>query len=146
MAIGYTKTASNMYPGIFVTGRNSGDPAGTLQSEVQLRAGQLPYDDFLNPPHRWGDYTGMTNDPNGRDFWYLGQYSKNAGHPNTRWGTYIGCFQPSSCFPPQSPSQQFTNSQITIPLGVEPQQFIPIIHHSDPPPVLPCGYSISPIE
>ena len=137
MAVGYTKTSTNMYPGIFVTGRNSGDPAGTLQSEVQLRAGQLEYKDFLGSPFRWGDYTGMTNDPNGRDFWYLGEYSKNTGDTPANWGTYIGCFRPTSCSPPQSSTPQSPLLQ-----GLDIQAYLPMINNY----VLvvpPCGYSIN---
>ena len=65
-----------MFPGVFVTGRENGDPAGTVQSEVQLKAGEIAYTAFDGSPHRWGDYTGMTIDPNGSTFWYLGEYSK----------------------------------------------------------------------
>lgn len=97
MAIGYTKSSASMFPSIFVNGRESGDPAGMLQSEVQLKAGTIAYTAFDTPPRRWGDYTGMTIDPDGKTFWYLGEYSKNTGTNNGRWGTYVGSFTFPGC-------------------------------------------------
>jgi len=99
MAVGYTKSSSAMYPGIWVTGRLSTDPAGTLQAESQLKAGDIAYTSFeTSAPRRWGDYTEMTIAPDGSTFWYLGEYSKNTGTSNGRWGTYIGSFS-YSCDP-----------------------------------------------
>ena len=43
----------------------------------------------LTPPRRWGDYTGMTVDPGGETFWYLGEYSKDTGTTQGRWGNWI---------------------------------------------------------
>ena len=97
MVVGYTKTSSSMYPSVFAAGREDGDPAGTLQPELQLQAGTLTYTAFDGSPHRWGDYTGMTIDPDGQTFWYLGQYSKNTGTSNGRWGTYIRAMSYPNC-------------------------------------------------
>lgn len=100
MAIGYTRSSSNSFPSIWVTGRESSAPGGILQPEVQLKAGEIAYRDFTGSPYRWGDYTGMTIDPFGKTFWYLGQYSKNTGSNFGRWGTYVGSFQFPGCNPP----------------------------------------------
>jgi hypothetical protein len=97
MAIGYTRSSTSTFPSIFVNGRLSTDPAGSLQSEVQLKAGTIAYTAFDTAPRRWGDYTGMTIDPDGKTFWYLGEYSKNTGNNNGRWGTYVGSFSFPSC-------------------------------------------------
>jgi hypothetical protein len=97
MAIGYTKTSGSMYPSVFATGRRAGDPAGTLQAEVSIRAGAITYTAFDGSPHRWGDYTGMTIDPDGERFWYIGQYSKNTGTVNGRWGTYVAALSYGEC-------------------------------------------------
>jgi hypothetical protein len=86
-----------MYPGVFAAGREAGDPAGTLQPEVQLQAGTIAYTAFDGSPHRWGDYTGMTIDPDGQTFWYLGQYSKNTGTSQGRWATYVRALSYPSC-------------------------------------------------
>ncbi len=97
MAVGYTKSSSSMFPGIWYTGRENGDAPGTLQAEAELKAGEITYTAFDPAPRRWGDYTGMTIDPDGQTFWYLGEYSKNTGNANGRWGTYIGSFAYESC-------------------------------------------------
>lgn len=114
MGIGYTKSGTGLYPSIYYTGRESGDPAGTLQAEVLLKSGQIPYTAFDGSPHRWGDYTEMTIDPDGLTFWYLGQYSKNTGTTNGRWGTYIGAFTFNGCTvdapPTPTPSPTPANS------------------------------------
>lgn len=97
MAIGYTKSSSSMFPGIWVTGRENTDPSGVLQAETELKAGEIAYTAFDTAPRRWGDYTGMTIDPDGKTFWYLGEYSKDTGNPNGRWGTYVGSYSFASC-------------------------------------------------
>ncbi|GAB4145455.1 MAG: hypothetical protein Fur0021_02750 [Candidatus Promineifilaceae bacterium] len=96
MAIGYTKSSASMYPSIWYTGRESGDPMGTLQPEAELKAGEVPYTAFDPAPRRWGDYTGMTIDPDGVTFWYLGEYSKDIPSQG-KWGTYIGAFSYPEC-------------------------------------------------
>lgn len=93
MLVGYTKSSSSMYPGVYVAGRQSSDAAGTLQSEVLLKAADVPYTAFDSSPHRFGDYTEMTIAPDGITFWYLGEYSKNTGTTSGRWGNYIGSFR-----------------------------------------------------
>ncbi len=95
--IGYSKSSSAMFPSVWYTGREHGNPVGTLQAEAQLKAGEITYTAFDPSPRRWGDYTGMTIDPNGLTFWYLGEYSKNTGNANGRWGTYIGSFSYPEC-------------------------------------------------
>jgi hypothetical protein len=97
MAIGYSKSSASMFPGIWVTGRENTDPAGLLQAETELKAGEIAYFAFDGAPRRWGDYTGMTIDPDGETFWYIGEYSKDAGNPNARWGTHIGSYSFASC-------------------------------------------------
>ena len=99
MAVGYTKSSNSMFPSVWMTGRESGDAPGTLQSEVEIKAGEVPYDSFQRPgPHRWGDYSGMTIDPDGQIFWYLGEYSKDISNFNTTtWGNFIGSFSYPGC-------------------------------------------------
>lgn len=93
MAIGYSKTSTSIFPGTFVNGRLAGDTPGTLQTEITLKAGETNYSAFDGSPYRWGDYTGMTIDPDGERFWYLGEYSESAsGSGSADWGNYIGSF------------------------------------------------------
>jgi hypothetical protein len=142
MAVGYTKSNPSIFPSVFVAGRQGTDPLNSLQGETQLKAGEITYTAFDGSPFRWGDYTGMTSDPNGRDFWYLGQYSKNAGHPNARWGTFIGCYSVPSCQPPTAAPDSSASASDSPPptLFEEGNQysFVPYIAYD---PILPCGYA-----
>ncbi len=99
IAVGYSKGSSSTFPSTYVTGRLSTDPAGTLQPEALLKAGDGTYTCFDGSPYRWGDYTGMTIDPDGTTFWYLGEYSKPSAVGSCKWGTYIGSFSYDSCSP-----------------------------------------------
>lgn len=91
LTIGYTKTALTMLPAVWVTGRLSIDPPGSLQPEALQRPGDVPYVPFDPAPHRWGDYTGATSDPDGVGTWYLGEYSKGiVPPPLANWGTFVG--------------------------------------------------------
>lgn len=97
MAVGYSKMSSSSFPATWVNGRESSTPAGQLQSEIQLKAGEIAYEAFDSSPHRWGDYTGMAIAPDGLTFWYLGEYSKDTETSQGRWGTYIGSFRYPNC-------------------------------------------------
>ena len=97
IGIGYSKSSTSMYPAVWATGRESGDPAGTTQTEFQMKAGEISYTAFDSVPRRWGDYTGLTIAPDGATFWYLGEYSKNTGTTNGRWGTWVGSFSFAAC-------------------------------------------------
>jgi hypothetical protein len=98
MAVGYTKTSGGMYPAVYVSGRESDDPDGQLQSEVLVKAGEIKYTSFQSgSTHRWGDYTAMTVDPDGLTFWYMGQYAKDTGTTSGRWGNYIDSFRFAGC-------------------------------------------------
>jgi len=101
MAVGYSKGATGVFPATWVTGRLSTDPPGLVGTETVLKAGEEAYHCFDDPPQstgqRWGDYTGMTIDPDGETFWYLGEYSRSNTNPACDWGTYIGSFSFASC-------------------------------------------------
>jgi len=125
MAVGYTKTSTSMYPAVWVAGREAGDPSGTLQTESEAKAGELTYTAFDGSPYRWGDYTGMTIDPDGSTFWYLGQYSRNTGTTNGRWGTWINSFS-FGCVPPNAPPNVSVNpnSVSTVITGGDSDEFV----------------------
>jgi hypothetical protein len=141
MALGYTKSSSNIYPGIWVAGREGSDPPNTIQGETLMKAGDTSYSSFDPTPYRWGDYTGFTSDPNGRDFWYLGQYSKNVSHPAANWGTFIGCYAAVSCIVPNGAADQTNvksaDSPPAIPAGLDMFAYMPVVTSA---PNSPCGY------
>lgn len=87
VALGYTVTSeTNVFPGLRLTGRRSGDPLGEMTiSEYVLKEGEALHND-----QRWGDYSNMAVDPeDGRTFWYTGEYQPGSGN----WATRIGNFQ-----------------------------------------------------
>ena len=99
MIMGYSKTSTTTNPGVSIAGRLAATPPGQLAGERDVIAGQAVYSAFDPAPHRWGDYTGMTSDPNGKEFWYLGEYSKNISFSLGNWGTRVakvslGCQTP----------------------------------------------------
>ncbi len=98
-AIGYTRSGWTDFAEVYVTGRLFGDPAGTLQTEVLQKSTTFNYTDSFGCNgncDRWGDYTGMTIDPDGCTFWYLGQYALS-DVANGQWGTHIGSYQFADC-------------------------------------------------
>jgi hypothetical protein len=126
MAMGYSRTnpadSTWGYPGIYIAGRKGNTTPNMLLVEVPLKLSNIPYTAFDSPPYRWGDYTGFTSDPNGWDLWYLGQYSKQTGNPNGKWGTYIG----SISFP-----RNGGTPPIQLP-GLDEIIYLPIIQGSSP--------------
>ncbi len=102
VAIGYSKSSASTFPSIWATGRRSGDSLGLLGNEIEIKAGEISYAAFdLNRApvgvQRWGDYSGMTIDPDGTTFWYLGEYSKNVANTGAKWGTFIGSVSFPEC-------------------------------------------------
>lgn len=91
MAIGYTVSGPDIFPSVAVSGRKRRDPRGQLRSEVAVVSGTESYRSFQNPaaPNRWGDYSGMTIDPDGNRFWYVGEYAGASTNPFTNWRTYV---------------------------------------------------------
>jgi hypothetical protein len=131
MVVGYTRSSASTFPGAWVAGRRSSDSPGTLQPEVQLKAGEIAYDAFDRPRYRWGDYTGMTIDPNGKTFWYAGQYSKITGNQYGRWAIYIGSFEFDACTP------RVLDKQVFLPMLSNSNQPAP-----PPPPPPPPATTI----
>lgn len=95
LAVGYTKTSSSSYPGIWVAAAREADVTGP---EVEAKPGETTYTSFQNwrQANRWGDYTGMTIDPDGETFWYLGEYAADNGL-STNWATWVSSFKLDSC-------------------------------------------------
>ena len=60
IALGYSKSSTTVFPGIYVTGRLASDPAGTMGAEIQMTAG---IGSQLGAGNRWGDYSAMALDP-----------------------------------------------------------------------------------
>ncbi len=95
IAVGYSRssTATGDFPSLFYAGRTPSDAAGTLEAEVELKAGAGSQN---GGGHRWGDYTSMTIDPTDDcTFWFTEEYEKTTGGFN--WSTAIGAFSFPGC-------------------------------------------------
>jgi len=94
LAMGYSTSNSTTVPAIKYAGRLAGDPINTFsQTEQTLFAGVASQTGST----RWGDYTGMTLDPDGCTFWYTNQYGNTDQAFNKRWKTRINSFRYPSC-------------------------------------------------
>ena len=92
IGLGYTVGSSTVFPSVFFTGRNPGDPAGTMQTEQVIVNGS----GSQTSPTRWGDYSAMTIDPaDDCTFWYTQEYSKTTG--SFSWNTRIANFKFTGC-------------------------------------------------
>ena len=145
MMVGYTKTSSSMYPGVFVAGREAADAAGTLKSETLVHAGEAFYTAYDSVPRRWGDYTGMALDPDGVTFWYLGEYSRNQA--TARWSTWVSAHTWSDCnlgpTPTPGPTATATNvpppTNTPLPTNTPAPQTCTTYSSADTPIALPNG-------
>lgn len=114
--LGYAYSSSSNFPGIAYTGRLAGDPAGTLQAESILKAGQTsascPAGFVCTSPIRYGDFAGEALDPGDScTVWHLEEYGES-GQP---WGTWIGSFRFASCGAGPGPA---THLAISTPTSV----------------------------
>ncbi|HSY50774.1 MAG TPA: carboxypeptidase regulatory-like domain-containing protein [Thermoanaerobaculia bacterium] len=104
MAMGYSTSSATVFPSIKYAGRLAADPVNTFsQTEQTFFTGTASQTGVTNPPSttRWGDYSGMSLDPNGCIFWYTNEYANPADQTfNHRWLTKFGSFGPfPGCVP-----------------------------------------------
>jgi len=93
IALGYSVSdATSVLPGIRVTARNDGDPAGTMtMDELTIKDGE----GVQTWTQRWGDYSSMNADPaDGQSFWYTNEILQANGY----WITWIGHFSIGGIF------------------------------------------------
>ncbi|HEX3110256.1 MAG TPA: hypothetical protein VHU41_14270, partial [Thermoanaerobaculia bacterium] len=99
IALGYSKSGPSSVPGIYMTGRLSGDTAGTMGAETTVQAGVGVQ--TAGAGNRWGDYSAMTIDPVDQcTFWYTNEYLKTNGAFN--WSVRIASYKFPSCTPDTS--------------------------------------------
>jgi hypothetical protein len=97
LAVTYTKSNSTTNPQIKYAGRLASDPLNTFgQAEQTLIDGTGAQSGNCGGAAcvRWGDYSGMSLDPNGCEFWMAGEYFATTGlNDLTRIGSfhYPGC-------------------------------------------------------
>ncbi|HLX09890.1 MAG TPA: carboxypeptidase regulatory-like domain-containing protein [Thermoanaerobaculia bacterium] len=99
MALGYSTSSSTTKPAIKYAGRLAADPVNTFSQTEQLlfqgtgtQSGNCGGAACI----RWGDYTGLTLDPDGCTFWLTNEYYAADG---LSFLTRIGSFSYPSCTP-----------------------------------------------
>jgi hypothetical protein len=109
IALGFSTSSANDFPGIGYAMRYLWHPAGSLMTAAVLQAG-TSFQRSSNPAStgqfRWGDYTAMTVDPvDDCTFWYTNEYydaSTEIQNPtfrsNVDYKTRIGSFRSPFCF------------------------------------------------
>lgn len=93
IALGYTVSdAVSVLPGVRVTARKNGDPAGMMtMNELTIKDGE----GIQTSTQRWGDYSSMNVDPaDGQTFWYTNEIVQSNG----LWTTWIGEFSLGTIF------------------------------------------------
>ncbi len=81
IALAYAKSSANTYMSLGYTGRNASDPLGTLPLGEGIAVhGQGSQTGF----NRVGDYAQLVLDPDGKTFWYTGEYMTTNGNARTR--------------------------------------------------------------
>lgn len=76
IALAYSISGPNDYPGLAVTGRfHWSAPGDMIFPETFAQEGLY----FQSAGNRYGDYSQMTLDPDGETFWYTGEYIGNSG-------------------------------------------------------------------
>jgi len=91
VAVGYERSDSLRYPSLEYDGFvNTGGGTVDYDDTGFIKAGEAVYSSIEASPFRWGDYSGMAIDPDGRTFWYMGEYAKTvADYPDNNYGNYI---------------------------------------------------------
>ncbi len=97
MALGYSTSNSTTKPAIKYAGRLAGDPVNTFTQAEQLLfqgTGTQTGNCGSSSCIRWGDYSGMSLDPDGCTFWLTNEYYAADG---LSFLTRIGSFSYPSC-------------------------------------------------
>jgi PKD repeat protein len=103
IALAYTIVSSTQVPSLRYTGRNAGDPLGTMTFEEESIVEGTQSD----PATRYGDYSQMTIDPlDDATFWSIGEYF-NGGRKN-----HVGVFQIA---PPVLTAEFFADATTACP-------------------------------
>ena len=80
IGVGFSASASSIFPSSYFAVRSPDDPAGTIRSSQLVRAGTDFYiRTFGGPRNRWGDYTSVAVDPNDECFWVYNKHAVTRG-------------------------------------------------------------------
>jgi hypothetical protein len=87
MVLGCSVAGVNEFAEIAVAGRNASDPLGSIQAPTVVQTSSSAYNVADNSsPHRWGDYSLTSVDPNDdMTFWTVQEYC----NANNSWGVRV---------------------------------------------------------
>ncbi|MEM9385187.1 MAG: hypothetical protein AAGA68_09020 [Pseudomonadota bacterium] len=93
LGLAYTRGGNGDFTSVYVTGRETTDPAGTVQQEVECVAGTGAQ---TGGGGRWGDYSSTSLDPSdGCTFWTFQEYVAETG--SFEWNTRVCAWNFPSC-------------------------------------------------
>ena len=84
IALAYSVSGPNTYPSIKYTGRKSSDPLGQMTYAEQDAYDGTGSQSAIETGGRYGDYSHLALDPDGKTFWHTAQYVASDGYPRTR--------------------------------------------------------------
>jgi hypothetical protein len=92
MGIGFSLGGSTRFASIAFAGRVSNDALNTTKPIVVAKTGLSNYEKVgSSGQNRWGDYSGLAMDPDGRRFWIYNEFPMSGADQN-KWGTNISSF------------------------------------------------------
>ncbi|GAB4330609.1 MAG: hypothetical protein Kow0037_06510 [Calditrichia bacterium] len=111
----FSRSGNTEYAGI----RYTGVVGGVAQASVQLKAGESNYiKTFGGSRNRWGDYSGICNDPINNDLvWMFAEY---AASPANTWGTWWGEVTYGTVNPPPENLVALDGYDSAVPLYWDP--------------------------
>ncbi|MEO0422766.1 MAG: hypothetical protein AAF184_10550 [Pseudomonadota bacterium] len=93
LGLAYTRGGNGDFTSVYVTGRETTDPAGTVQQEVECVQGTGSQ---TGGGGRWGDYSSTSLDPvDGCTFWTFQEYVAETG--SFEWNTRVCAWNFPSC-------------------------------------------------
>ncbi|HEV2352564.1 MAG TPA: choice-of-anchor D domain-containing protein [Terriglobia bacterium] len=85
LGIAFTTSSQFQFASSAFTAREPSDALGTTRSYSIYWVGGGPYDE-VGGQNRWGDYSGISEDPDGNSLWMITEY---AGTPDPHFGTAV---------------------------------------------------------
>ncbi len=116
LGLNYLQSSATEYLSMYVTGRTTADPLGTMRTPVLIQAGRAAFSYPGSSPYLVGFSGGISVDAaSGTSFWAAHEFATNAPAPN--WGTWIANFRLSGSGPggvPPKPDPNETSDDETL--------------------------------
>jgi hypothetical protein len=106
ISLAFTTSSHLQFASAAFTGREASDPLGTMRGYSLYHSGTGSYDEEVG--NRWGDYSGISEDPDGSNLWMIAEY---AGTPDPHFGTAVAQITSPPALLVSPSSLTFQNSQ-----------------------------------